>query len=321
MRKTLLIFILLFSFTGFSQSDDCEKILSKEIDFNLEDINIEKFRESLSILKNCGLDDGDILAVTNEPILAAYLLQLISEKETVKYQDLYDLALQLQQLEDYELFKHTLLVSDELSKRPADINNWKEDRVLLEQLVFNDNEIEEFHNYLKEHSDPTQTYGVFFIDYRESQLPTESTPESAEPDDWIFQNAGNVYYEDLLNSAIEEGKPLLIYFTGYADVNSRKMEDFVFDTSIKEILKNDFYLVSLYTDDRKSLPKNEQTTSKTDGRLIKTVGGKHADLQQNKFNTNYQPYFVIIDKEGNIIKEQGYTMDSEIFKDFLNLQK
>lgn len=320
MRRIVLILILLSSFIGFGQSD-CEEILHREINYDLNIQNIERFKEDLSLLKNCGFDDGDILIMKDDLMLGLIINQLITKKSddsAIKFQDLYNEILEIKQQKDYEFLKNYLLVSNELSQRPADINNWEKDKVLLRQLTFSDNEVGEFHDYLKEHSNPNRTYKEVFAEYQENQQSTETISELTDDDNyWIFRNAGNIEYENLLKESARLGKPLLIYFTGYADVNSRKMETFLFDESIIEKLKNDFYFVSLYVDDKASLPENEK--SLIDGRLIKTIGGKLIDLQKSKFKTDYQPYFVIVDKDGNILKEQGYTNDTELFKDFLNI--
>ncbi|WP_260847847.1 thioredoxin family protein [Algibacter amylolyticus] len=114
-------------------------------------------------------------------------------------------------------------------------------------------------------------------------------------------------------------KPLLLYFTGYACVNARKIEHNVLsENRIKEKLKNEFYFVSLYVDDRTALFENERIKSETNGKLLKYVGQKHSELQTRKFKSNSQPYFVIIDKNGNKVKDMGYTTEIELFNNFLN---
>lgn len=58
---------------------------------------------------------------------------------------------------------------------------------------------------------------------------------------------------DALDSASISGKPLLVYFSGYACVNARKMEHHYFsDTNIARLME-DFVVVELNTDDRTEL--------------------------------------------------------------------
>jgi len=328
MRKTLLILILLQSYIGFCQSkSDCDKILSKEINLKPNDTDkLKKFVEDFSLLKSCGLDDGDIEVFSNGPILGTILISLVSEKEAdskLTFQTLYDKILEFKQLEYYEKTKITIQVSNELSKRPANIDNLEEDKILLQKLQTPVDFIDKFYDYLKEHSNPEKTYKEVFANFRETQKPKQARIKSNVKEyEGIFKNVGNVDYEDLLTKSIELNKPLLLYFTGYACVNCRKIENYVLsDKSIEEKLKNDFYFVNLYVDDKKSLPENEWRESKLNGKTIKYIGQKHSELQVTKFRSNFQPYFVIIDKNGLTIADQSYTKDKEIFENFLNTNK
>ena len=327
MRKTLLTLIYLQCYIGFCQSDwECAEILKKEIKVETNDTeSLRKFVKDFSLLKKCGLDDGDIEFFSNGPVLGTILVRLASQKDTdskLTFQTLYDNILEYKDTKDYEKTKAIILASNELSKRPADINNWDKDIILLQKLQVPNDLIAKFHVYLKEHSNPEKTYEEVFANFRETQKPKQSGNSSNKKEyDGIFKNAGNVNFDDLLKKSIEIKKPLLLYFTGYACVNARKIEYHVLSESlIRQKLKHDFYFVNLYVDDKKSLPENEHKESKVYKKPIKTIGQKHAELQITKFNNNSQPYFVIIDKNGNKLKEQGYTNDIKLFEEFLNIE-
>lgn len=106
-------------------------------------------------------------------------------------------------------------------------------------------------------------------------------------------------YDNGMAYAKQVNKPVMLDFTGYACVNCRKMEERVWpDPQILEILKNKVVLVSLYVDDKRDLPENEIYTS-TNGKEITTVGGKWSDFQIEKYRANAQPYYVLIDHDGN----------------------
>jgi len=106
-------------------------------------------------------------------------------------------------------------------------------------------------------------------------------------------------YEDGLAYAKEIKKPIMLDFTGYACVNCRKMENNVWsEPTILPILKNDVVLISLYVDDKRELPKEQQFTTKAGDKII-TVGDKWTDFMISKYKTNTQPLYVITDLEGN----------------------
>jgi thiol:disulfide interchange protein DsbD len=128
-------------------------------------------------------------------------------------------------------------------------------------------------------------------------------------------------YEEGLAAAIAENKPLALDFTGWACVNCRKMEEQVWpDAEVADMLTNDVVLVSLYVDERKALPASEQREEMYGGKSfkIKTVGNKWSYLQASEFNTNSQPFYVLLDHDGQPLSEGvGYDPDPEVFVDFL----
>ena len=131
-----------------------------------------------------------------------------------------------------------------------------------------------------------------------------------------------------LKSGIEYAKkvnkPILLDFTGFACVNCRKMEEHIWPlSSIDKIIRNEYVLISLYVDDKKLLPKEEQVLVKRstgDGfRKLKNFGHKWAHFQTEFFQTNSQPYYVLLNPEGNEILASpvGYTPSEEDYLSFL----
>lgn len=93
-------------------------------------------------------------------------------------------------------------------------------------------------------------------------------------------------------------KPVLVDFTGWACVNCRKMENNVWsDPRVLAILKNDIVLLSLYVDDKRSLPVSEHYIA-ADGDKVETIGEKWTDFMISKYQTNTQPLYVLTDTNG-----------------------
>ncbi|WP_306350558.1 protein-disulfide reductase DsbD family protein [Flavobacterium sp. '19STA2R22 D10 B1'] len=126
-------------------------------------------------------------------------------------------------------------------------------------------------------------------------------------------------YEEGLAYAKSVNKPILLDFTGFACVNCRKMEDYVWsDERILSILNNDVVLISLYVDDKRELPESEQYVSKETGKKIKTTGNKWSDFQITRYKANAQPYYIILDKDEKSLNEAiGYTPDIAAYEQWL----
>lgn len=127
-------------------------------------------------------------------------------------------------------------------------------------------------------------------------------------------------YDQGMTMAAQLGKPVLVDFSGYGCVNCRKMEAAVLtDPDVKNTIDNDFVLVTLMVDDKKPLPA-PMKVKELDGQetTLRTYGDKWSYLQRNKFGTNSQPYYVILDNEGMPLNH-GYVYDENVpkYKDFL----
>ena len=107
--------------------------------------------------------------------------------------------------------------------------------------------------------------------------------------------------------AKQVNKPILLDFTGWACVNCRKMEENVWsDGRIYPLLQQEYVLISLYVDDRKALPEEEQFQFQyPSGRIksIKTVGQKWGTFQTVNFNAASQPYYVLLSPEMELLSE------------------
>lgn len=127
-------------------------------------------------------------------------------------------------------------------------------------------------------------------------------------------------YEQALRCAKQQNKPLFIDFTGHGCVNCREMEANVWsDPQVLKKLKEEFIVVALYVDDRKELPESEWITSKVDKKVKNTIGKKFADFQIDRFKTNSQPYYVLLDNNGELLrKPSAYDLKVENFIKFLD---
>ena len=140
------------------------------------------------------------------------------------------------------------------------------------------------------------------------------------PEHASFKHGGLIVFEDYdyaLAYARKVGKPLMIDFTGHACVNCRKMEEQVWpDTEVKKRLRNDVILVSLYVDEKIELPENEKTVKKLGDRdfKINTVGNKWSYFQAEKYQTNTQPQYILIDNKEQMLTSVTAHYDPDINK-------
>ena len=159
--------------------------------------------------------------------------------------------------------------------------------------------------------------GVGFSKLSSGGAIREKLPEGAKygPHDII----AFLDYDKGLEYAKKVNKPVLLDFTGHACVNCRKMEERVWsDPKVLSVLTNDIVLISLYVDDKRQLPENEQYVSETTRKKIKSIGNKWSDFQIKKYKANAQPYYVLLDHEGdNLNAYSAYDPDIDSYLKWL----
>lgn len=128
-------------------------------------------------------------------------------------------------------------------------------------------------------------------------------------------------YEKALKLSKELNKPLLIDFTGWACVNCRRMEENVWPDADVKALMEKYILVSLYVDDRKLLPDDQQfvyTNEKGVQKEIKTIGDKFVTFQTENFKNASQPWYVLLSPEEKLLNNPvGYTPDASAYAEWL----
>ena len=127
-------------------------------------------------------------------------------------------------------------------------------------------------------------------------------------------------YDEGMAYAKEHNKPVMIDFTGYGCVNCRKMEAAVFvDERVASKMTNDYVLIQLYVDEKTPLPEPFIVNDNGEERKLRTVGDKWSYLQSSKFGANAQPFYVLLDNEGNpLTKSVSYDENIDKYLEFLD---
>ena len=126
-------------------------------------------------------------------------------------------------------------------------------------------------------------------------------------------------YEEALAYAKEQGKPLMVDFTGFGCVNCRKMEAAVWtNDEVKHYLTDEYVLVSLFVDEKTPLPEMEIVQENGKETKLRTIGDKWSYLQRSRFGSQTQPYYVLLDNDGNLlVPGRSYNEDIDEYVKFL----
>ena len=121
-------------------------------------------------------------------------------------------------------------------------------------------------------------------------------------------------YESGMTYAKKVNKPVMIDFSGFGCVNCRKMEASVWtDPKVKQMLENDYVLITLMVDDKTKLPQPIEIQENGKTRKLKTIGDKWSYLQRSKFGSNAQPFYILLNDEGQPLGP-SYAFNEDVSK-------
>jgi len=126
-------------------------------------------------------------------------------------------------------------------------------------------------------------------------------------------------YDEGMAYAKAHNMPVMIDFTGYGCVNCRKMEAAVWtDPQVADLMKEKYVLITLYVDEKTSLPEKVTVQENGQNVTLRTVGDRWSYLQRSKFGANAQPFYVLIDNEGQpLAGSYSYNEDVSAYRNFL----
>ena len=126
------------------------------------------------------------------------------------------------------------------------------------------------------------------------------------------QLEGHFDFEEAVEDAMKQNKPIFVDVTGHACNNCREMETMVWShSSVLPMLQNDFVICALYVDDN---------TKVEDGKRLGSLNSKFA---QDRWGVNAQPGYILLSPDGETVLAgpRGYNTNIEEFVKFLETAK
>lgn len=125
--------------------------------------------------------------------------------------------------------------------------------------------------------------------------------------------------EEGLEASRREGKPVFVDISGHSCANCREMENRVWsDGEVFRLLRDEFVLVALFTDDKSALREEDWVTTDR-GKVLKELGAANAYTALQRFGVNGKPNYVILDGDGTqLLPVRGYDLSVSGFLDFLH---
>lgn len=293
---------------------------------NFNEENIDNLISNLYTFVGEDFDSLDVEILSQGPILGAFIVGMTSQKDSITYGDIYEKWLEIkEQVPHYTDLRVKQKILHTLEKLPADIRNWESDKSLFIELGMEEELLEKLRLYMKENSQPSETYETVLIGFREQLAKEKEEEKAANRSEFskILAVSSTIDEIELLYQSQDENKPILLYFTGHLCVNCRKIEYNVFSApAVNESIMENFIFQPLYVDDRTELPLEGQREVMLGERImeLKSVGDENSFYQMSRFDVATQPYFVILNSYNEVLEITDYETSSSVeeFLSFLN---
>jgi len=300
---SLILAITLIACTQKIPEVDCLETLNQTpyIARQHKTLSKDSVEIDFEILRHCGKLDSIDNFLLDGPFIGQIMIYLISKETPITYNELLKKINEYKKSQDYLKIKDQIIVSRTLENKIISIEEFEKDKLLLLKIGMTESELKDFKDFIESNQSQKMTYKEAFAKY----LPTKQSTSNSSPDIVEFENLIDI--ETAMNNGKEKNKNVLLYFSCYSCVNARKIENIILmDPEIKSLITQNFLYYIAYSDDKSQDKVNNST-----------VGRKFIEMQTKYFKTNYQPYFCIIDNNGKILSEIGYTNKTEEFIKFL----
>ena len=324
---SFIILINFFNLHFVNAQVNCKQLLKKKL--SLEDIEpnkVEGIFKDFAQLSECGLDSMALEIISTPPLFATLILPLASSNKITTYQDIFNIVMEFQNSSEFPLLRRSHHASKILKSKSVDLNDWVSAQELLLQIPLDSNEVQRFHSYLKDNLSNDNSYfeaWSLFKNFEHEQL--EKTTGTARENVKINTKRKNeilsdkYYYmalPEILKEAERINRNVVIYFTGWGHVDSRKLEVSLFnDMQINELLFDKFMFVTLYTDDKTKI-ENSPNQNEDKGTNM-TVGKRGEKIQLHYLGSEKIPAFILLNTRGELTRSLSKNINKETLRSFL----
>ena len=129
-------------------------------------------------------------------------------------------------------------------------------------------------------------------------------------------------FDEGKSESVENNKPILLDFTGWACANCRRVEENTWsEPKVYDMINNEFILISLYVDDRSDLNQDQiiiLMDKNGNEKTLKKVGEKWSAFQTINFKNNSQPYYVLLSPNLEVLNKPIQYTDTDTYQSWLS---
>jgi hypothetical protein len=273
--------------------------------------NPEELYKTYTFFLGClDIDSDDSLVLAQPTNIGSLMVELASQNE-VKTNEDFKKILELATKDEAYLASKTKIVGYlkviQLEVTPQLFE--EENEMFEEALIFQKIDKERLADFVEKENLWNENLQDVFFAYAEKAERT-----SYFIDSFAISTDSSFSFTEIKKKGKQEKTYSLLYFTGYGAVNGRKMEEVLLEMPEVAKLYSSLHCYALFVDDRTPF---DESTGDVKGEF-KTKGQYWIAIEKQNFDSDRQPFFVLLNPKGKVVAAQEYTLEKAVFMEFLN---
>lgn len=309
MKKYIVLsFLLCMIISACGHKINCKKTADQELHIvKTEGISWNHLPEKdYRILKECGNLDSLELELLQGPTIQFISRELEKQNKKTTYANVLQYLENYRQQPEYKTTMSLVMLARKFRDTPVNPSRWEQDKAFFTQMGLSETELEQFHGFLQAQPGRHLTYQEALLEFIQTgRKPAREKSRMYEPMKDL---------EAVWDTAIAAQKQVLVYFTAWSDITSRKLEE------REPILTayGNFLNFIAYTDDKTPLPEEEQFVSDITEKKVKNAGDRNLHLMLKYCPGHQVPVVAIFHTDGTLVRVYDiYSREYDSFSNFL----
>jgi len=321
MKKIIFgIISIILTLSASAQNDiNCDQIKDQQLHFLLtEGQNFDDLiGQDIMVINSCmELDSIDQILLLDPPIFGTLVFSLTKGNNKLTYGQVLDYMNEIKASEQYIKTREGYQFMGQYGNRKVDKADSVYVRNGFKQMALSDSDLETLMaiTYSEKNSGLTykETLSLFM---QSKEIKQNIKPKSPSSSDLIFGHFKEIESIKMIIEKSSSNKPILLYFTGWAIVNGRKMEAALFHSDKVNQQFKEFDCYIGYADDKASATEEQKLEINNDE--IKNKGQFIREFEKMIYPKESQPIILIVDQDFKLIDSFGYSQDEQAFIEFL----
>ncbi|WP_182982663.1 hypothetical protein [Sphingobacterium sp. UME9] len=327
MSKLFLCVLTNFLLYNYGTAQiNCTSLFKKKFENkSYSPAELDSLIKDFSKLRACGLDSVALEIATSLPGVFNTLIapSMQEPNKQITYSEVFNKIKEFKASPEYPTILKFHIANKTLRSRTVNLKEWSKDSLLFLDIFETDRsatdkgELEFFYNFMKENKiGEINYYQAWAIFKNQQKLMTPPKPQKKI----LWDDNQDSTLAEVIQAAKEQNKRVILYFSSWTDITSRKLEAelmYLSNDNLMKYIRSKFVFKAILIDDPSKLTTKEL---QQDSNFVKNAdnrGAKNRNIQTYYTHSKKIPYFIMLDETGKILKSLSENITKKTLDKFL----